>query len=722
MHSRNINILFRIIILVYALPVTGQELSNPQINHADSVFAVDGISKKLYNLDLNTASINNVTNNAIKHDADAIGADSSKNAIYYSKTAVKPKIGYFSFFWNIAIKLNANAQFDSINKMDSDSSGKVYVMNNSNKLARFNTATGQIQTVGNVQGLNNNKNGDLAFDANWQLYVLNRNGLYKVNRNNLIATHLGTPSWLSNHEPTGLVFTSKGKLYATDNRSYLYELDTANGSSTTIGNLGITITDLAIWRGNMPAQSGNNNNLNLTSICNGFWRVNNPNDYQVNFTWDVYNSSQSGSKILSANQETYFNTDGGQETARIFVNNNLVDSQANNQTPCPCENNASSVISYQQGKTQTGNAIASSRSNPGHIVGPPDKDFFSLGFPDSTIQESRVVLEFDQPVTEQLTIYERTNSSSSYPLEQADIYASNDLNNWKLLGVANNTRTRSQDIHKTVFNLGSNAYRYVKIIDKTDPAQFTNYPDADAFDVAGLCGKTAQMRCDTIDKLYGVGYKNGKGFYKLDQNNGSNTPVTPNIQFGSGATAFHPGLNRIYYVEVTAPHRVAYYDIDSMKHQVINTTGTNLMFNKMAVDSNGAIYAMTNQNKIYTLNPNNGKVSTKHPLNTSQNLNGGGDIAFDSNNNLFLLTKSGFYSIDLNNFNASKIGKPAWLNNIQATGLEFLPNGYFVATDDATGGSNFYQVDKNTGQTTLLGNVGKRINDLTLVPGCSGNN
>jgi hypothetical protein len=51
--------------------------------------------------------------------------------------------------------------------------------------------------------------------------------------------------------------------------------------------------------------------LNLTSMCNGRWRVQNPNAVPVSFKWDVYKKPEQGVGVVPANGEALFQTARG---------------------------------------------------------------------------------------------------------------------------------------------------------------------------------------------------------------------------------------------------------------------------------------------------------------------------------------------------------------------------------------------------------------------------
>ncbi len=84
------------------------------------------------------------------------------------------------------------------------------------------------------------------------------------------------------------------------------------------------------------------NNLRLTSMCSPephiyrVWRVHNSNTVDVNFSWDVYGTGQSGNGTATANADTFFTTTtvGGANTTRIFVDSHQQDVKASQPNAC----------------------------------------------------------------------------------------------------------------------------------------------------------------------------------------------------------------------------------------------------------------------------------------------------------------------------------------------------------------------------------------------------
>lgn len=133
---------------------------------------------------------------------------------------------------------------------------------------------------------------------------------------------------------------------------------------------------------------------------------------------------------------------------------------------------ASAVIDYDQGVKNDGNPVPSLRSIPeqglAFEAGKDESNFFSLGF------EGWIIVEFDCPIRNgdgnDVKVIEDT--WGSYPLETADVYASQDGTTWTELGTADNLTRDVLGIHSiSEFDLGDLEWaKYIKIVDTTDPA------------------------------------------------------------------------------------------------------------------------------------------------------------------------------------------------------------------------------------------------------------
>jgi hypothetical protein len=82
--------------------------------------------------------------------------------------------------------------------------------------------------------------------------------------------------------------------------------------------------------------------IRLTGLCSPdpatlrVWRVRNANPFNVTFTWDIYESGQSGLGYAPANNDYRFSTDtvSGANTMRVFVGGVQQDVKASNPAQC----------------------------------------------------------------------------------------------------------------------------------------------------------------------------------------------------------------------------------------------------------------------------------------------------------------------------------------------------------------------------------------------------
>jgi hypothetical protein len=142
---------------------------------------------------------------------------------------------------------------------------------------------------------------------------------------------------------------------------------------------------------------------------------------------------------------------------------------------------ASTVVDYSQGLRKDGTSVLTGRSTPAqglvYEAAQAESSFFSLGF------GGWIIVSFDCPIRNgdgnDVKIIEDT--WSSYPLEKADIYASQDNVTWTLLGVADNIHFVG--IHTiSEFDLGTLLWaKYIKIIDTSD--LYVHNAAADGYDL-----------------------------------------------------------------------------------------------------------------------------------------------------------------------------------------------------------------------------------------------
>ena len=150
----------------------------------------------------------------------------------------------------------------------------------------------------------------------------------------------------------------------------------------------------------------------------------------------------------------------------------------------PAPRYPSAAVNFNQGLRKDGTAVTEGRSNTlqglVYEANNVETDFFSLGF------GGWIIVEFDCPIPngegDDLRIIEDT--WGTYPLETAEVYASQDGSTWVPLGEANNTlRETGDNFHSfSAFDLGSLEWaKYIKVVDTTNPALHGS--TADGFDL-----------------------------------------------------------------------------------------------------------------------------------------------------------------------------------------------------------------------------------------------
>jgi hypothetical protein len=163
------------------------------------------------------------------------------------------------------------------------------------------------------------------------------------------------------------------------------------------------------------------------------------------------------------------------------------------------------VVESYQGTTFGGGTVQTARRAPGNALGEPDRVMFSLGFGG----QGYIIVDLGAQVGPKLTVFENSpplvsteyvdqatwdecGVDDGYPLERAAVSVSADLVNWVPLGFATNKTEEigpeppDANIHPNTYFVGS-CFRYVKIVDASDPNNFCN-SGHDNFDVDAVYG------------------------------------------------------------------------------------------------------------------------------------------------------------------------------------------------------------------------------------------
>ncbi|MEM7549610.1 MAG: choice-of-anchor D domain-containing protein [Bacteroidota bacterium] len=237
--------------------------------------------------------------------------------------------------------------------------------------------------------------------------------------------------------------------------------------------------------------------LQLTSLCSNNpnrtreWRVRNPNEFEVPYTFEVVGTDQEGSGIASVG-DSFFTTiavEGPNTTIIRWFDADSVEqmtTKASGGAICDIDNGCTGdeVVAFNQGTKRNGGEISEVRSNPENTLGTPQENntfnFVSLGFGGSIdIRLDNVI--FDQPGDDFIVVETSFGAADlqceAYP-ERADVYVSQDGEEYIFVG--NTCLDGRFDIEAS----GLFEIEFVRIVDSSIPEDFGG--QADGFDVDGI--------------------------------------------------------------------------------------------------------------------------------------------------------------------------------------------------------------------------------------------
>lgn len=213
-----------------------------------------------------------------------------------------------------------------------------------------------------------------------------------------------------------------------------------------------------------------------------------------------------------------------------------------------------------------------------------------------------------------------------------------------------------------------------------------------------------------IDHLYAV--NTNSHFFKIDVSNQQYGETTlPNLPGGSIANALDQ-VNGIVYINVG---KTLYsYDISSQSFSVKHT-GNPFNGNYPRLEYKDGFFYMSNGSNMYKVNASTNAIVGNYTISGFVNGNGGGDLAFDSNGDLYLACFSGLYkftSINDNNGTASITRISAENFPYQLTSMAIdRQDRIFVGTNSSS--SKLIQISKEDGAYSIVRTFNKKINDLT---------
>lgn len=175
--------------------------------------------------------------------------------------------------------------------------------------------------------------------------------------------------------------------------------------------------------------------------------------------------------------------DNSSQTDAVFADVSFTAIQSRHNGSYKCEGCAGEEVEgwaesyseWNQGTVKGGGSFKPGRSDPNSALGLPDDVFVSLGLGGSLVLELPGYITGDNVVAVEVTF-----NRERYPEEKADVYVSEDGNNWVLAGTAYNHSTDGRTVID-VTGTGLSKIEFVKVVDTTDASLHGN--GADGFDL-----------------------------------------------------------------------------------------------------------------------------------------------------------------------------------------------------------------------------------------------
>jgi len=171
-------------------------------------------------------------------------------------------------------------------------------------------------------------------------------------------------------------------------------------------------------------------------------------------------------------------------------------------------------------------------------------------------------------------------------------------------------------------------------------------------------------------------------------------------------------VNRILYT-IGTNRRLYSYSIDSETFDEVGNVrirGNRLDFN----EADGLLY-YSNRDRLYSIDPNNATILTQKRIKGFHDKRGG-DLLFDADETLYIVTNSGLYRIIFNQEETSAVRLSAGNLPFRSTSLAFdTPNDFWLATKESH--AQLVNMNKITGAWEYrFSPYDIRISDLTSLP------
>jgi len=216
---------------------------------------------------------------------------------------------------------------------------------------------------------------------------------------------------------------------------------------------------------------------------------------------------------------------------------------------------------------------------------------------------------------------------------------------------------------------------------------------------------------DCLDHLYAV--NGSRGFFTIDLTGDSfiRTDLADLVGGGSIACALDQINNKLYY---NVGKNLYQYDIASQNFS-IKYSSNPYNGNYPRFEYYEGFFYMSNGTTMYKVDASTNEVVANYSISGFINSSGGGDLAFDSNGELYLACFSGLYKFT--EFN--DIAGTAQIIRVSAENFPFQltsmaidrQDRIFVGTNNAN--SNLIQISKEDGSYSIVKTFDTKINDLT---------
>ncbi len=214
-----------------------------------------------------------------------------------------------------------------------------------------------------------------------------------------------------------------------------------------------------------------------------------------------------------------------------------------------------------------------------------------------------------------------------------------------------------------------------------------------------------------VDHLYAV--NNDKDFFTIDVSNSSYNSIDLSQLEGGGsiACALDQANNILYY---NVNNTLYAYDIGT-KTFTIKHSSNPFKGGYPRLEYYEGFFYMSNNATMYKVNAETNQLVSQYSIEGFINSSSGGDLAFDSNGELYLACFSGLYkftSIDDQSKKAQIVRISAENFPFQLTSMAIdRQDRIFVGTNDAN--SNLIEISKEDGAYVIVKTFDKKINDLT---------